>query len=229
MRILIIDNTIDADSWGVEDLRALARLAPNATVSVRRAPGQDLPASPRGFDRVILSGSKTSALDDAPWISELHRFVQSALNEGIPYLGVCYGHQTLARVLGGKDTCRRGETPEFGWTKIERTGESVLLDGLPKAFYSFSAHFEEVGTPPPGLNVLARSEGCAVQAFQLEDKPVFGIQFHPERNAIEAERTFEQRRKEKTPEHLLHPSRSKELYDPKIGERIFKNFLELKA
>jgi GMP synthase (glutamine-hydrolysing) len=227
VNILIVDNTIDRDSWGAGDLRRLARVANGAELTVRRAPERDLPASPRGFDRIILSGSKTSALEDSPWISDLLQFVQTALNENIPFLGVCYGHQTLARVLGGKSTCRRSEIPEVGWTKIEVIGESPLLQGLPKTFHSFSSHFEEVGKMPKDLKLLARSEACGVQACQLGNRPVFGIQFHPEKDILGAENIFAQKKKTKIPKTLLNSGKSKELYDPQIGERIFKNFLEL--
>ena len=197
MRILIIDNTIDPDSWGSADLRRLAQTASasGAVVTVRRAPHGDLPASPRGYDRVVLSGSKTSATEDAPWIDSLHQFVQTTLNENIPYLGVCYGHQTLARVLGGKTTCRRAEVPEFGWTKIEILEDSRLLRGLPNSFYSFSSHFDEVSQVPAPLKALARSEACAVQAFEIPGKAVFGIQFHPEKDITGAETVFAQRKK----------------------------------
>ena len=233
MRILIIDNTLDRESWGAEDLRRLARqpsTTAGASVIVRRAPHSDLPPSPRGFDRIILSGSRISALDEAPWISALHQFVRSALNESVPLLGVCFGHQTLATVLASGErpvnACQRSQTPEFGWTEIERTERAPLLEGLSDTFYSFSAHFEEVQAPPPGTRVLARSRACAIQAFQLAERPIYGIQFHPERDIAGARRSFQERKKEKSPKTLLHPERSAELYDPKVGETIFGNFLK---
>jgi GMP synthase-like glutamine amidotransferase len=233
VKILIIDNTIDPSSWGAEDIRRCAREAllsrfpaNSATISVRRAPERDLPASPRGFDRIILSGSKTSALEDGDWISELHEFVQKTLAVKIPFLGVCYGHQVLSRVLGGKESCRKSKTPEYGWSKIEVLQGSALssglLKGLPKTFYSFSAHCEEVAELPSALKNLASSESCRIQACQLGDQPVYGIQFHPERDAEGAIRSF----KEKSKVGLLHPGRSKELYNPAVGQTIFGNFLQ---
>ena len=229
MKILIIDNTIDPDSWGSHDLRKMAASAQGSTVVVRRAPHQDLPASPRGFDRIIVSGSKTSVLEDAPWVEELHQFVRQTLDENIPYLGVCYGHQTLARVLGGKSTCRRAETAEIGWTKIEITEPSPLLAGLPSTFYTFSSHVEEVAALPTPLRSVAHSEACAIQACHFPGRPVYGIQFHPERDIMGAERTFAAKKKTVDSKWLLRPNQSMELYDPLVGERIFKNFLEIKT
>jgi GMP synthase (glutamine-hydrolysing) len=234
MKILIIDNTIDQDSWGSSELRQLAQLAPDATVHTRRAPHGDLPSSPRGYDRIILSGSKTSAMDDAPWIESLHRFVGQALDESIPYLGVCFGHQTLARVVGGKrgetnQICGKSKAAEIGWTKIEVFAESELFKNLPKEFYSFSSHYEEVNQLPTSLRTFARSADCAVQAVQLDDKPVYGIQFHPEKDIPSAEKTFTAKKKspQTKNDRLLHAGQSKKYFNPAVGEAIFKNFLGL--
>jgi len=234
MKILIIDNTIDQDSWGSPELRQLAQLAPDATIHTRRAPHGDLPSSPRSYDRIILSGSKTSAMENAPWIESLHRFVGQALDESIPYLGVCFGHQTLARVVSGKhaqtdQVCGKAKTPEIGWTKIEVFGESELFKGLPKEFYSFSSHYEEVSELPSQLRNFAKSADCAVQAVQLGNKPVYGIQFHPEKDIPSAEKTFTSKKKSPQTKNdpLLHAGQSKKFFNPAVGEAIFKNFLGL--
>lgn len=225
MRILIIDNTIDRDSWGSPELARFARLAPGATVHVRRAPEGDLPKGPTGFDRVILSGSKTGALDDAPWISALHDFVRKTIDSGKPLLGVCYGHQTLARVFEGKRVLRTTREGEFGWSRVEILRDSALFDSLPREFHSFSSHFDEVTELPPGFLHLARSADCELQAFQLEGKPVYGIQFHPEKTLEEAEESLRKRRKLGTPKRFLHAGKGSSLYDSKVGETIFGNFL----
>ncbi|OFZ53683.1 MAG: hypothetical protein A2428_17330 [Bdellovibrionales bacterium RIFOXYC1_FULL_54_43] len=227
MRLLIIDNNIDPDSWGARNLRRYLRLVPEATAYVRRAPHDDLPRDPRNFDRVIISGSKTSALDDAPWISRLHDFIQRTLDLRKPLLGVCYGHQSLARVIGGKAHVRRAAEAEFGWTTIEITEPSPLMEGLPQSFYSFSSHFDEVGELPKGLKRLARSESCEVQAFQVEKYPAFGIQFHPEKDLASAEATLAERKRLGIPDRLLYPNKGKELYNSRIGDTIFGNFFKL--
>lgn len=229
MRILIIDNTIDKSSWGSPELVRFAKSVSGATVIVRRAPEGDLPESPASFDRVILSGSKTSANDDAPWIFRLHEFVRATIGMKKPFLGVCYGHQTLIRALGDKTFVRRGEHPEFGWSEIEILQQAPLLKGLPKKFYTYSSHFDEAASLPNGFHHLARSKLCEIQAVQLEDRPVFGIQFHPEKNLEEAKKSLEERKKTGTPKTLLHPGKgeSEKLFDPAVGEKIFGNFLSL--
>ena len=84
------------------------------------------------------------------------------------------------------------------------------------------------GPRPLPTRALAQSEACAVQAFEIPGKPVFGIQFHPERDIPGAETTFARIRQSRgIPMLFSTPDRSQELYDPKVGEQIFKNFYEL--
>jgi GMP synthase (glutamine-hydrolysing) len=226
MKILIIDNTIDRDSWGAGGLCRLARLAPGATIHVRRAPEGDLPKDPLAFDRIILSGSKTSALDDAPWINQLFEFIKKSVEGKKHFLGICYGHQALVRTLGGREYLRRASVAEFGWTHIKVTDSSSILRGLPDSFHSFSAHFEEVSQLPNGMKKLAQSEACGIQACQVKGLPVFGLQFHPEKTPDQAKKVLIERKKLGEPKVLLNPTRTDELYDPILGETIFKNFLK---
>lgn len=224
MRILIVDNNLEPTSWGAADLKQYATRVTGATVAVRRAPHDDLPKNLLDYDRIVLSGSLTSVLDDTPWISHLDEAIRTWVNAGKPFLGVCYGHQALSRALGGKQAVRKGVTPEFGWTQIEMLEDAPLFKGLPKSFHSYSSHYDEVCNLPKGIKRLARSERCEVQACQLEDRPVFGIQFHPERDLETATRSLEKRIKDKKPEPILRMKDGPKLFDSKVGDLIFGNF-----
>jgi GMP synthase (glutamine-hydrolysing) len=228
MRILIIDNTIEPESWGSKDLRLMARVAEGATSQTRRAPHEDMPRHPRAIDRIVISGSKTDATANEPWINQLDDFLRRAVNENVPLLGVCYGHQSLARALGGYPHVRKAVRGEHGWAKIElleAAQRSPLFKGMPRSFHSFQWHNDEVCELPPRAKLLARSENCPIQSFQLEDRPVFGIQFHPERGLPAAEKSIAKRRKDDPKAPILNPDSGQKLYDMKIGETIFKNFL----
>jgi GMP synthase (glutamine-hydrolysing) len=235
MNILLLDNTLDQDSWGSAELVRSIHQSAQGTTWVRRAPHEDLPAlaSLGRFDRIILSGSRTAATDTAPWISKLDELIRTCLDRGIPILGVCYGHQAIARVLGGANdgsrNVRRSATPEIGWTEIRRIRGRAgrdLLDGLPEVFHSFSVHYDEVSPLPPGSTLLARSDRCAIQAYALDDKPAFGVQFHPEREIEAGERALQASAKKKLDFPLLNPGSGKHLYSPQVAKAIFGNFLK---
>jgi GMP synthase-like glutamine amidotransferase len=224
MKVLIIDNTRDQDCWGSSDLRSFVTKSSDRTAFVRRAPENDLPKSIREYDRIILSGSRTSCLEEGAWISNLDELLKEALRESKPILGVCYGHQALNRILGGRKILRRGELGEFGWTEIEVVERAPLFEGLPDRFWSFSSHYEEVAELPKGMRLLAKSDRCAIQACRLEDLPVYGIQFHPEKDLPSTEKSIEGWKKEGRKEILRVKDGSK-LFNPKVGDRIFENFL----
>jgi len=158
--------------------------------------------------------------------------MRKAVSENKAVLGICYGHQSLIRALGpehdqGKALVRRAERAEFGWSLIKTLHPSPLLAGLPEEFYSFSSHFDEAAELPAGMKRFACSEDCEIQACQLEGHPVFGIQFHPEKDLPGANRTLAYRKKVGKPEILLRPELGSKLYDPKVGETLFRNFLTL--
>jgi GMP synthase (glutamine-hydrolysing) len=226
MQILIIDNNVRPDCWGSPDLVRCAREAmPGATIMVRRGPENDLPADPKRFNRIIVSGSLTSCQDLSPWTLAEEDFLRRALDAGIPVLGVCYGHQILARALGGKDVVGKAAKGEHGWTKIKLSGHCAITQGLPNEFWSFSAHYEEVKTLPKGAVAFGSTPACAYQVVAYEGKPAFSIQFHPEKNEEEAEETFQDMRKNGKGAQLLHPKETHKLYDPSVARRIFSNFL----
>lgn len=229
MKVLIIDNTLDPDSWGSSSLKSFVTKSKERTAFVRRAPHSDLPKDIRNFDRVILSGSRVSCLEKGDWVSDLDRLLKDALTAKKPILGVCYGHQALNRVLGGPSILRKAAVSEFGWTEIEVLEKAPLFSGLPSKFWTFSSHFEEVSTLPKGMKLLARSPDCAIQACQLGELPVYGIQFHPERDLPTAKLNISNWQKEGKKVRLKFDIRrgdaSEKLFNAEVGDRIFENFL----
>ncbi len=225
MKVLIIDNTLDPDSWGCSNLKKYVLRSSDRTAFVRRSPTADLPESIRGYDRLVLSGSRMSCLDKTPWTDKLDGLVLEALNTNRPILGVCYGHQTLNRTLGGRQVLRKAPQSEFGWTEIEVIEKAPLFAGLPDRFWTFSSHYEEVTELPKGMRLLARSNDCAVQACRLEDLPVYGIQFHPEKSLEESKRSIAGWKKDERRSQIRFPEESEKYFDETVGDRIFENFL----
>ena len=189
MKTLIIDNNIDRPWSLCPDFRRYLE----GTVEVRRAPQGDLPSKVEGYSHIIITGSKTSTLDSSPWITQLMAFVSQAIESGIPTLGICYGHQIIAKIFGGQSVVRASRTPEIGWVEIRQTKPNPVLEGLPTRFYTFESHVEEVVHAPKGFVATAESERCAIQAYYAKGKPVFGVQFHPEKNAEEGQASIQRR------------------------------------
>jgi GMP synthase-like glutamine amidotransferase len=225
MKILIIDNNIDPPYWGSHDLKtAVQQVAPSAQVMVRRGPQQDFNLNFSEFDKLVISGSKTSCLEKAPWITALDEFVLRMIQAKKPLLGVCYGHQTLNRVLGGSSYLKKSEKSEFGWIKIKSFKPNPLFEGLKNEFYSYGSHVEEVSRLPEGMKNFASSERCEIQACQYQELPIFGIQFHPEKTAESAKVSLKSKIQEG--EETLLADRTDELYNPEVCKIIFKNFLK---
>ena len=127
------------------------------------------------FDAVVVTGSRTSVYDDEVWIPPTKAWVREAIDRGLPCLGVCWGHQLLAEVLGG--TVSDMGVYESGYSEIERVGDSRLLEGVDDCFTAFTTHQDEVTQLPPGAQPLAENE---YSNHGFRKGRVFGVQFHPE-------------------------------------------------
>ncbi len=176
IRVAIVDNSIAPSVYKPVGHWAAFLGVPFA--SFRAAEGR-LPDLGKEFTHVILTGSEASILEREPWVGAEVEFVREALKTDIPILGSCYGHQLLALAMRGPAHVRRALRPEIGWFPIEIRTESGLL-GEGGTVYAFSSHFDEVSELDGDFRVLASTPGCAVQAFELKGRPVWGIQFHPE-------------------------------------------------
>lgn len=129
----------------------------------------------QSFDGVIISGSQSSVYDsNRPWIQTLSRWVEGAISDGLPILGVCWGHQLLAQILGGTV---KGASYELGYVQVIQEKEDPLWTDIPNPFTVFSTHSDHVVELPPGAELLASNE-TGVQAFRRNQ--VYAVQFHPE-------------------------------------------------
>jgi GMP synthase-like glutamine amidotransferase len=123
----------------------------------------------RGYDAVVVLGSEHTAYDDTlPWLAAELAFLDALLAREIPVLGICFGGQLLARLLGGR--LYRLAVPEIGWQQVTSRCEAIAAGPWP------SWH-RDAFTLPPGAAELARNASC-LQAFS--SGPHVGVQFHPE-------------------------------------------------
>ncbi|MBY4127094.1 type 1 glutamine amidotransferase [Rhodococcus fascians] len=119
---------------------------------------------------MVVMGSPDAAYDDTlPWLAPEIAYVQEAIDAQVPILGVCFGGQLLARVLGG--SVRKSEQPEYGFVDVETSDPAFIGPGPWMEFHG------DTFDAPPQATVIARNR-AAQQAFVLG--PHLGLQFHPE-------------------------------------------------
>ena len=148
-------------------------------------PAQGLPKD--HGDLLVIMGGPMSVNDPDPWLQDESDFVWSAIQAGVPVLGVCLGSQFMAKALGA--TVGPGIALEVGMTAIRLTDDG-RQDPVFGSFSEAAEVFEwhgEVFDLPPGSVSLASSDLCAHQAFRYGSH-AYGLLFHLEmdRSGIEA-------------------------------------------
>ena len=144
--------------------------AHGANVETLRIDIDDRDVDPTGYDLIVSLGSEFAAFDDSkPFVLREARLMRRAVDADVPVLGLCFGGQMLARVLGGE--VFRGTTSEIGWLPV-RSDDPELVPVGPW----FQWHFDSF-TLPPGATLIAESD-VGPQAFVAGRN--LGLQFHPE-------------------------------------------------
>jgi GMP synthase (glutamine-hydrolysing) len=126
------------------------------------------------FDGGVVTGSRASVYWDERWIADLKTYVGNAVAADLPLLGVCYGHQLLADVMGG--LVEPMNEYEIGYREVQHDG-GVLLEGIDPEFTVFTTHSDRVTRLPPGADLIAANE-YGIHGFRKDS--VFAVQFHPE-------------------------------------------------
>ena len=97
---------------------------------------------------------------------------------GVPVLGICYGQQLMAHLLGGE--VRKGVKGEYGLATLELADASdALFGGLGGTQQIWMSHRDVVGGVPEGFSVAGRTDTCAVAAMAAPARRLYGVQFHP--------------------------------------------------
>jgi GMP synthase (glutamine-hydrolysing) len=121
---------------------------------------------------IIISGGPASVLQSgSPDIDP------ALVSANIPVLGICYGHQLLARHLGGQ--VQKGERGEYGIAHLSVTCDDELWNGL-SGSQIWMSHFDTVSAVPQGFRVTGSTEVSGIAAMSNPARKLFGIQFHPE-------------------------------------------------
>jgi GMP synthase-like glutamine amidotransferase len=149
-----------------------------AEVSSTRFFLDEIPLDPSGLDLVIAMGGPMSSNEEAthPWLKVEKRFIREAGSLGIAMLGVCLGAQLIADAYGAR--IRPNKVREIGWFPVWSVPVPAGMVRLPVRFMAFHWHGETFDLPKEAI-LLARSEGCENQAFQIGER-IIGLQFHLE-------------------------------------------------
>lgn len=153
-----------------------------AEVVVHDATASDAPPpAHHSLAGVVITGSHAMVSECEPWSEALVPWLQAAVKQQMPVLGICYGHQLLAHALGGA-VAHHPEGVEIGTVTVERQGAADgdrLLGGLPETFPAQAVHWQSVRHLPPGAVLLASSAHEPHHAFRI-GSCAWGVQFHPE-------------------------------------------------
>ncbi len=124
-------------------------------------------------DGIIFSGGPNSVtINGAPMINK------EIFNLGIPILGICYGMQLMAKLMGGK--VQKAKYGEYGKAKINIFKEDDLFLNIDNYSQVWMSHGDQVLELPEGFNITAETEMTSMAAISNPEKNFYGVQFHPE-------------------------------------------------
>jgi GMP synthase (glutamine-hydrolysing) len=170
VRIYVIDN---GGQWTHREWRTLRDLEVDTSIVPNTTPLKEL--QKEHIQGLVLSGG-------APRIglnSSLGNCAEYLDNAEFPILGICAGHQFMARHFGGK--VQPSKVPEFGQVELTLfADDEVLFSGVPKKSIVWESHNDEVTHLPKDFITLGKSENCEIQAMRHTKKNFYGLQFHPE-------------------------------------------------
>ncbi len=113
----------------------------------------------------------------------------------VPILGICLGHQLLAKIFGGE--VGKGKIGGYSEVRVKILEDDEIFEGIPREIKVWASHMDEVKKLPDSFKKLASSDICDIEAMRHKDKPIYGIQWHPE------------------------------VYHTEYGEEVYKNFIKI--
>lgn len=147
----------------------LQEVRPDWRVSVYSVKDGQFPAAGARYDGWIITGSPASVHDGDAWVGQLFGLIRQIVADGAPLFGACFGHQAIAKALGGVVGYNPGGWV-FGLTETEMEGQRLRL---------YAAHKEQVLALPEGAVVVGGNADCPVGSFAI-GRHVLTTQYHPE-------------------------------------------------
>jgi len=126
--------------------------------------------NPKGI--IFTGGPKSVSEEGAPTVDS------KIFELNIPILGICFGHQLIAHLLGGE--VKSSDRREYGKTDVNLAEDSALFKGMEGKKQCWMSHTYYVSKVPEGFTVTASSEECPTAAMSNRERNIYGVQFHPE-------------------------------------------------
>ena len=177
--LLVIDPAITNPS--IESFNRISKIAPiSATYHLPALFGTYslLEEYNKNTKGIIIFGSAASVNKKNKWQNDIEKILLDASKFDIPIMGLCYGHQLIGKIFGGK--------VESLWDKkIKRGDRKVYLKessmwGKPRSGSLVYSHQDGITKVPPGFNVIAYSKMVSIEAIESKNKPIWGFQAHLE-------------------------------------------------
>ena len=122
---------------------------------------------------IILTGGPQSVYKTDSLLPPVEIF-----NLGVPILGICYGAQAMAKILGGE--VKSAQISEYGKTEVEILSESKLFADVEKKSVAWMSHTDRIFSAPENFIVTASTKDCPIAAMEDATKNFYAVQFHPE-------------------------------------------------
>ncbi len=142
-------------------------------ISHKKVKNKDIDSTIKG---IILSGGPLN-------VYEINRysFDKKIIHKGVPVLGICFGHQIISKLNGGK--VKQSKHREFGLANISKKNDSLLINDLfkkKKLIKVWMSHADQVSKLPKNFKVIASSQNSKFAIVENKLKNYYGVQFHPE-------------------------------------------------
>jgi GMP synthase-like glutamine amidotransferase len=190
----------DGEKWTA----LLAGQRPDWEYTVHSVKDGDFPQDIKAYDGFVVTGSPASVHDTDAWVDQLSGLIRTLNAQRKPLFGACFGHQAIAKALGGTV----GTNPDgwvFGSTAMEINTSAPWVDAQP--FRLYGAHIEQVTQLPDGATNIMTSQGCPVGGFRMGDH-IFTTQNHPEMTPDFITALIDELESEKPAEVIAHARQS---------------------